>query len=521
MANGRVSMNKVKEILRLRHECRLSVRKVALSIKTSHSTVLEYLRKAVENGIGWPVGEGWSEEKLREIFFPVEGESKSQRKNLPDFEYVMKEMRKKGVTLQLLWEEYRQVNPEGYSYSHYCALYEAHQKSRDYVLRQDYRGGEKLFVDYAGQTVEVHNPHTGEIRKAQIFVACLGASNYTYAEATWSQGSRDWISSHIRTFEYIGGVPEVIIPDNLKSGVTRACRYDPDIHASYREMSEHYGTAILPARVRKPRDKAKVEVGVLIVERWILAALRHRKFHSLGELNEAIAELLKKLNHRPFKKLSGCRFDLFQEVDKPSLKALPEKRYEYAEWKFNTTVHIDYHVEIEKYYYSVPCGLIGKKVDVRYTFHTVEIFHRGERKAVHVRNYHKNKYSTQDEHRPKSHQEYLKWNPERFLNWSSKIGENCQEVIRHILNQKQYPEQGYRQCLGILRLEKSYSRDRLEKACKRAVYFRIFNYRNVTNILKNGKDQEMIQIVRPPKSCTHENIRGQIYYETEEKVSCC
>lgn len=520
MAKERLSMKKLKEILRLKYECGLSNRKIARSIHASHSTVREYLRKAEKNGFTWPIPEEWDDHKLQKIFGAEERlKTTGQRKTLPDLMWITKEMRRKGVTLQLLWEEYRESHPEGYGYSRFCSLYEAYQKKRDYVLRQDYKGGEKLFVDFAGQTVPIHNALTGSIREAQIFVGCLGASNYTYSEAVWTQGIKDWITCHIHAYEEMQGVAHVTIPDNLKSGVSKACRYDPDLNPTYRCMAEHYGTAIIPARAGKPKDKAKVESAVLVVERWILAALRHRKFYSLEELNQAIRELTHKLNHRPFKKLPGCRYELFKEADLPMLKHLPEKRYEYAEWKI-ATVHVDYHVEVEGHRYSVPYELIGKKVDIRITYHTVEIFCMGSRIASHRKNEKKGGFSTQEEHRPKSHREYLKWNPERFIRWAEKIGPCCAQVIHEVMNMKQYPELGFRTCLGILRLSKSYTEARLESACKRAVCFRLFTYRSIEAILKSKKD--LCPILPEPATVPlrHENVRGQSYYQVEEPVSC-
>jgi transposase len=371
-----------------------------------------------------------------------------------------------------------------------------------------------MFVDFAGQTVPVQDPHTGEVKYAQLFVACLGASNYSYAEATWTQGLADWISCHIHSYEYFQGVPQATIPDNLKSGVSRACRYDPDINLTYLDMSQHYGTVILPTRKRKARDKAKVEAAVLVVERWILAALRNHVFFSLEELNQAIAGLLEKLNHKPFKKLPGCRYDLYKEVDLPALKPLPEKRYEYAEWK-HPTAHIDYHVEVEKHYYSVPYTYVQKKLDARITGNTIEIFYKGVRIASHIRSYQIGGFTTIDAHRPKKHREYLKWNPERFMNWASKIGPYCGEYIKGILQSRKYPEQGYRACLGILRLSNSYPHEKVEQACKRGLSLKVYSYKFIESILKRRADKPVKS--KRESSCLyqqpHENVRGSIYYQ--------
>ena len=384
MAKARLSMRKIKEVLRLKFECGLGVRQIARSIRASHSTVSDYLYRAQKGGISWPLTPDMDDKKIEELLFHSNSSGTSPCKPLPDFSTIHKEMKRKGVTLFLLWEEYKEVYPEGYSYSQFCEHYSRFKKSQEICLRQRYYGGDKMFVDYAGQTIPVQEPHTGGIRHARLFAACLGASNYSYAEGTWTQNLADWISSHIHAYEYFQGVPQATIPDNLRSGVSRACRYDPDINPTYLEMAQHYGTAIMPTRKRKPRDKAKVESSVLVVERWILAALRNHVFFSLEELNEAIADLLEKLNHRPFKKLPGSRYDLYKEADLPALKPLPEKRYEYAEWK-RPVAHIDYHVEIEKHYYSVPYTYIQKKLDARITGKTVEIFSQGVRIASHIR----------------------------------------------------------------------------------------------------------------------------------------
>ena len=352
-------------------------------------------------------------------------------------------MKEPGVTLHLLWEEYRDLSPDGYQRTQYYELYYQWRKKLDLSLRQTHEFGKKLFVDYAGQTVPVHDPSSGEVKQTQVFVSVLGASNYTYAEATWSQGLPDWIGSHTRAFEFYGGVPEIIVPDNLKSGVSKACRYEPDLNPSYRDMASHYGVTVIPARVRKPKDKAKVEVAVQIVERWILASLRNRKFFSLEELNGTIAGLLEKLNNRPFKKLEGSRSSQFESYERKTLKPLPLVPYSFARWK-KARVNVDYHIELEGHYYSVPYKLVKEVVELRYTGATVEVFHHNERVASHLIDHHKGRHTTVKEHMPKSHRQYLEWSPSRILDWAGNIGENTRTVIETILNSRQHPEQGYR-----------------------------------------------------------------------------
>ena len=335
-------------------------------------------------------------------------------------------------------------------------------------MRQEHRAGEKLFVDYAGRTVAVVDRHTGELRQAQVFVAVLGASNYTFAEATWTQALPHWIASHVRAFEFLGGCSELVIPDNLGSAVSRAHRYEPDTNPTYHDLARHYGVAVLPARVRKHRDKAKAEVGVQIVQRWILAALRHRTFFSLSELNAAIAKLLERLNERAFRKLPGSRRSLFEQLDRPALRPLPTERYVFAQWK-KVRVNIDYHVEFERHYYSVPHALVGRQLDARITANTVECLYRGQRVASHVRSEFKGRHTTADEHMPEKHRRMGRWTPERFTRWAEKIGPSTGALITTVLGSRRHPQQAFRSCLGILRLAKSYGDARLEAAARRAL----------------------------------------------------
>jgi transposase len=384
MPQARLSMRKIEEILRLRYEAGLTHRAIAQSCDVSASTVGEYLAYAKAAGLSWPLPEGLSGAELEAMLFPPRKPARGREIPLPDWATIHQELRRKSVTLSLLWVEYRQEHPKGYSYSQFCHHYRQWAKQLNPIMRQKHRAGEKLFIDYAGQTVPVIDPGTGEIKPAQIFVAVLGASSYTYAEAHASQTLPNWIGAHVRALDFMGGAPQVLVPDNLKAGVKSPHLYEPDINPTYQEFARHYGVAVVPARSRKPKDKAKVEVGVQVVERWILARLRDRTFFSLAELNQAIRELLIQLNDRPMPHLEQSRRDLFMKLDQPALKPLPKQPYEFARWK-KARVNIDYHVEYDKHYYSVPYGLIGKEVEVRATEKTVEIFYRRQRQASHRR----------------------------------------------------------------------------------------------------------------------------------------
>jgi transposase len=383
------------------------------------------------------------------------------------------------------------------------------------VLRQEHRAGEKLFVDYAGRTIPTQNPDTGEIREAQLFVAVLGASNYTYAEATWTQGLGDWIGSHIRAFEFYQGVPEILVPDNLKSGVTKPCRYEPGVNRTYEEMAQHYGVAVVPARPAKPRDKAKVEAGVLFAERCILVVMRKQTFFSLGALNEAIAGLLTRLNVRPFQKLEGTRKTLFETLDQPVLKPLPAERYQFGEWK-SARVNIDYHVEVDRHWYSVPYQLTQQEVEIRSNASTVEVFHKGVRVASHARSVVVQRSTTIHEHRPKAHQRHLEWTPSRVLEWSSKIGPATALVVERIMAGKRHPEQGFRSCLGIIRLGKKYPPARMEAAARRAIALNVCSYPSLKNILQNHLDGQAGEPpIDPQPPIDHPNLRGSDYYDSE------
>jgi len=517
MAKERLSMRKIKEVLRLYFEQRQFIRQIARSCNIARSTVAEYLSRAEQAGLTWPLPLEMDDAALENRLFPPLALVPPENRQMPPMEYLHQERKKKGVTLMLLWHEYKQANPDGYQYSQFCERYRQWEKKLDVCLRQEYRAGEKLFVDYAGQTIPIHDPLTGEVKEAYLFVATLGASHYTFAEATLSRDLPSWIHSHVHAFNFFGGVPEILIIDNLKTGVTHPCRYEPDLNPTYLHLAEHYGTVLIPTRVRKPKDKAKVESAVLIAERWILAALRNFTFFSLGELNQAIREKLQEFNLRKFQKLDTTRKALFESLDRPALKPLPEKPYEYTEWK-KATVNIDYHIEVDHHYYSVPYQLATKPVEACFTATTVEILFLNKRIASHPRSYRKGGFTTLKEHMPKAHQQYLEWTPSRIIRWAAQTGPHTEKLVTYILETKPHPQQGFRSCLGIIRLGKQYSKERLEAACAYALSIRAFFYKSVQSILKKGLDQKHALLPQkeeatPLLPLEHPNLRGKEYYQ--------
>ncbi len=512
MPAERLTMRKIREVFRLKFDCDISNRQIAKSCNIARSTVGEYLFRFQQAALSWPLAQEIDDNQLEQLLYPQLPALPAHERPLPNWSYIHQQLRQKSVTLMLLWQEYKEIHPQGYQYSQFCHRYRQWAVKIDPVMRQEHRAGEKLFVDYAGQTVPVYDLHTNQMREAQIFVAVLGASNYTYAEATWTQSLPDWIGSHSRAFAFYGGVPKLVVPDNLKAGVKKPSFYEPDINPTYLDLANHYGTAVIPARVRRPKDKAKVETGVQIVERWILARLRNRQFFSLRQLNQAIAQLLADLNNKPFQKLPGSRTSAFENLDRPALNPLPSQPYQFAEWK-KATVNVDYHIEVHRHYYSLPHTLIKKKIDVRITNNTIECFYKSKRVASHIRSYHKGRHSTVKEHMPKSHQKWAQWTPNRFIRWAGKIGPHTQSLIENVLNSRAHPQQGFRSCLGILRLAKGYGNDRLEAACRRAVAIGGTSYRSVESILKHNLDQKPL----PDQSTAdqpieHINIRGARYY---------
>ena len=506
MAQERLSLRKIREILRLKFEAQLTDLAISQAVGVARSTVQACLCRARSAGVSWPLPAEWAEVTLRARLYPP-SEPRARRPR-PDFATVHAELQRPGVTRLLLWQEYKAAHPQGWQYSVFCEQYRRWLATQDAVLRQAHAPGEKLFVDYAGQTVPVVDRHTGEARPAQIFVAVLGCSNYTFAEATWTQALPDWLGSHVRALEFIGSVPAAMVPDNLKTGVLRAHRYDPDINPAYQDFAEHYGVAILPARVRKPRDKAKVEGGVLIVERWILARLRHQTFFSLGELNAEIARLLNELNRRPFKKLDGCRQSRFEELERSALRPLPARAYEFARWK-QAKVHPDYHIEVEHAYYSVPFTLIHARVEVRLTDTTVEVFHRGKLVAAHPQAHRRGEFVTLPAHRPEKHQAVIEQSHARLLERAAAVGPATADLIRVQARLKRHPEQTLRAAQGILRLAADFSPAQLEVACARALELHTYSYRAVRALLM-APSMAPAQVPLLP---THANVRGPEYFQ--------
>ena len=517
MARKRLTMRKIKDILRLRHETGMSYRGIAQALGLGYGTIVDYLSRAEQAKLTWPLPVELDERDLGRLLFPTQMCSGQRRFVEPDFPYVHLELRRKGLTKLLLWQEYRQQHPaDGYSYAQFCHRYRRWLGCQQRSMRQVHRAGEKMFVDYCGPTMEVVNPDTGEVHQAQVFVAVLGASNYTFACASWSQKQADWLNAHVRSFEFFGGVPELVVPDNLKSAVSKTHRYKPDITASYQQLAAHYQTAIVPARPYKPKDKSKAEVAVQIVERWIMARLRHQTFFSLASLNQAIALLLEDLNHRPFKKLPGTRHSQFLQLDKPALRPLPSQPYQYAEIK-QARVHIDYHLEYDKHYYSVPHHLVKQTVEVQASETTVAVYNHGQRVASHPRSYHQGGHSTCPEHMPRSHRAMHEWSSGRFLQWAEDIGTETRGVVNHLLQQKRHQEQNYRSILALLSNARTYGRERLNSACGRALLINSPTRSSVESILKQGLDQ--IPLESPCREMQddlrldhHENVRGKDYY---------
>jgi transposase len=513
-------MRKIREVLRLTYACVLTNREIAKTRAMGRAAVADYLRRARNAGLGWPLPEGLDDIELERRLFPS-ARVPTEKRPQPDCAYLHRELRRKGVTLYLLWEEYRAVHPEGYQYSRFCDLYRDFAKKLKPTMRQIHKAGEKAFVDFSGKRPEIINPETGEIRSVELFVGVLGASNLIYAEATPDQTLESWIGAHLRMVEFWGGCVEIFVPDNLKSGVDKACRYEPGLNRTYEDFARHYRAAVIPARPYKARDKAKVETAVLVAQRWILARLRNRTFFGLAELNGAIRELLVLANNRPMQKLGVSRRELFEQIDCPALRSLPANRYELGEWA-TPTVNIDYHVEIDRNFYSVPYQLCGKKVDARFTRSTVEIFFKSRRVASHQRLYGRGRYSTDPKHMPASHRAHAEWTPSRLISWAGKTGPATAQLVAQILQSRPHPEQGYRACLGIMRLGRQHGDGRLEAACRRAGQLGAYSYKTVRNILQSGTDRLPLEenSDSTPAVPAHGNIRGAAYYDDRKEVLC-
>jgi len=517
MGADRLPMRQIREILPLKHEG-LGHRAIARACGVGVGTVSEYLRRAQSAGVGWPVPPELGEAALEARLFPPAEMGREQVP--PDLVRIHQELKRAGVTLHLLWEEYREVHPAGYGYSQFCEIYRRWAGKLKPSMRQHHRAGEKTFIDFSGKRPHLVDGKTGEEIPVELFVAALGASSYTYAEATATQKLHDWVGAHTRMLEYFGGCTQLWVPDQLKSAITRPCRYEPGVNRSYQDLAAHYGAVVIPARPGKARDKAKVESMVLVAQRWILARLRNRTFFELAELNAAILELLDRLNGRPMQKLAVSRRELWERLDRPALKPLPVARYDLAQWK-PCRVNIDYHVEVDRHPYSVPYQLIGEEMEARYTSSVVEIYYKGRRLVSHVRRYDRQP-STLPEHMPSSHRAHAEWTPSRLIHWAEKTGPATGRLVAGILDSRPHPEQGYRACLGLMRLGRHYGSERLEAASARAERLRSYSYRTVKNILASAQDRLPLddEPPAPDPTPTHANIRGADYYAAEEENEC-
>lgn len=506
-------MQDIRTILRLTHEQGLSVREIGLRLKLSKTTVATYLLRAREAGLnGWPLSPGRNDDATLEAALFQRMCRPPQDNQEPDWAKVATELKRKGVTLVLLWQEYRAAHPEGYGYTWFCEQFRAFENATSPSLRNRHEAGAVMQTDYAGHTIPITDPATGVVHPAQIFVAVLGASSYTFTWASLTQTLPDWIEAQVRALKFFGGVPKAIVCDNLKAAVVKPLWFEPSITKTFSDMASHYDTTVLPTRPRKPRDKGKVEGAVLIVERWILARLRNMQFFSVEALNAAIAELLTDLNARPMRRIGRSRRDLFEDIERPALRALPSEPFEYAEWK-QAKVHPDYHIDVLHSFYSVPHRLIGKKVDVRLTHRMVEIFHNHDRVAVHTRRGTRGGHSTVKEHMPSAHQRHASMTPEYLITRAGRLGYHVAVLVERLMRDRPHPEQGYRSALGVLSLERKFSRDRLEAACDRALTHNTVSYASVQSILITGLDKAAAdpEPIRPPPH--HDNIRGPAYYQ--------
>jgi len=505
-------MRDIKEILRQKWQLDLSHRKIAAALKISAGAVGETARRAKAAGLcDFAAVDALAPSELEARLYPS---TVASARPQPDCAWIHRERRGVGVTLQLLHVEYLERQPDGYGYTQFCEHYREWLGQRGASMRQIHRAGEKTFVDYSGKKPCIYDPKTGERIEVELFVAVLGASNYTYAEATRTQRGSDWIASHTHTVRYFGGATEAFVCDQLRSGVSVPCRYEPAVQRTYEEWATHHGSVILPARPQHPKDKAKAENAVRVVQRWIVARLRHERHFSLASLNERIAELLEDLNRRPMRIYRASRKEMFERLDRPMLKPLPDRCFIYGEWK-HAKVNVDYHVEVDGHYYSVPHRHLGHDVEIRVSASTIEVFEDGQRIASHMRNFMRGRHTTLAEHMPVAHREHMEWSPSRIINWAAKIGPQTRALTEAILADRPHPEQGYRSCLGILRLGKRYGDTRLEAACARALAAGARSYRHIDSILKSGLDRVPLRTgtaaVRKPIA-THENVRGPNYY---------
>ncbi len=511
MPSERLSMRRIRELLRLKYDNGLPGRVIAAALGLSKGAVNDYLQRATAAGLSWPLPEDLTDTALERRLFPGTPSAGAQARPEPNWAYVDSELRRKGVTRSLLWQEYRADHPAGFGYAWFCDRYDTWKGRVSATMRQSHGAGEKVFVDYAGDTIDIIDPATGAVAAMKLFVAAMGASSLVYAEARPSEGLADWIGCHVGLFAFLGGVPGMIVCDNLKSGVTKPDRYEPTVNRTYQEMARHYGTSVVPARPYKPRDKAKVEQSVLLVERWVMARLRNQRFFSLAALNEAIADLVGELNARIMRAYGASRAELFAQVDAPALKPLPTEPYAFATWK-RCRVAPDYHVEAEGCFYSVPYRLIGEALDVRIAERTIEAFHKGERVASHARSPGRRGHITVADHMPSAHRRHAAWTPARMMAAADKIGPAAAALFEAIMTDRPHPEQGFRTCLGILALERTYGQARMEAACHRAGLIKARSVASIRSILQTGLDRAFLDPEPEPQPPRHENIRGRTYF---------
>jgi transposase len=505
-------MRRIRQVLQLHFGAHASARVIAREVGVGRTTVQDYLSRAGAAGLGWPLAPDLTDEALEQLLFPAPNSKPGVRRYPePDWPVLVRELKRPGVSLLILWEEYSAVHPQCYSYSRFCELLRDFERRLSPTMRQTHVAGHKAFVDYSGKKVPIIDPLTGEVRMAEIFVAVLGASSLTYAEATWTQSLPDWIGAHVRLFRFYGSVPRLLVPDNLKSGVTKASFYDPEVNRTYGKMAAHYNVGILPTRPRKPKDKAAVEAGVRFAQSYILGRLRNVTFFSLAECNTAIAAALERMNGREMRRLGISRRQLFDTIERPVMQDLPEQDYEYAEWHL-ARVGIDYHVEVQGFFYSVPHALIREQVDTRATAHTIEVFHRGRRVAAHARRYGGPRHGTRPEHMPSAHRRYAEWTPERFQRQARDIGPNTEGLILAVLARRPHPEQGFRTCLGVLRLFRGLDAARAEAVSLRAIDVGVLTYASVASILKHRLDQKASPQAADGTPLLHDNIRGSGYF---------
>lgn len=505
-------MRKIRDVLRLRLQAGLSFRQISLSTKVSVGAIQKLLKTAEQLRLAWPLPDGLDDTQLARLFYPAADTRGSSRFQLPDWPTVHQELKRKGMSMQLLWQEYTERYPNRcYSYSQFCERYRGWCQLQKRSMRQQHKAGEKCFIDYCGPTVPIVSGSTGEIRQAQIFVAVLGASNYTYAEATLTQSLPDWLHSHVRAFEFFGGTPALLVPDNLKSGVNKACRYEPELNPSYQQLAAHYQLAVMPARPYKPKDKAKAEVGVQVVERWILARLRHHTFFSLAELNQCLRALLTELNERPFKQLPGNRRQAFEQLDQPALTPLPQQPYRYVAIK-SVKVNIDYHVQFEQHHYSAPHQYVGETLELHAGDQLVQLYFRQQLVASHPRK-HQPGTTTLAAHMPVRHSKQQAWTPGRLKQWAQDIGPDTLRWVSDRLAEKAHPEQAYRLCLGLLNLTRSYPPERVNGCCQLANREGLNRLKQLKSVLASNRDQLPEQpsfTLELPQS--HDNIRGPNHF---------